>query len=329
MLAAAGDRDAFARATSRYRRELEVHCYRMVGSLEDAEDLVQETLLRAWRRRETFQGRSTLRAWLYGIATNACLDLLERRRRRVLPYAAGPPADPYAVPPPASEFGWLEPYPDHRLDELVDAEPELADTVAARETIELAFLVAIQQLPPRQRAVLILRDVIGWTTLETADLLATSTVATKSALQRARETVKRHLPAERLDWSRARPTDPAERALLARYVDAWHRADLDALVALLAADARLAMPPTPAWYLGRDAIRTFLSRNPLAPGAPLHLHVPTAANRQPAFAVFVPSQTGPRPLALEVVRIDNGRVATIDVFRQPSLLETFAVLAPA
>ena len=326
--AAAGDRDAFADATMRYRRELEVHCYRMLGSLDEAEDLVQETLLRAWRRRETYAGRSTLRAWLYGIATNACLDALERRSQRLLPYAAGPPADPFATPPPASDTPWLEPYPDRLLDELIDEQPELADTVAANETIELAFLVAIQQLPPRQRAVLILRDVVGWSARDTAELLGGTVIATKSALQRARETVKEHLPKQRLDWTRGE-ANVAQQELLARYMDAWHRADVDGLVELLAEDARLAMPPTPAWYDGREAIRAFLATTPMAPSAARHLHVLTAANRQPAFAVFASSDTGVHPIALEVLRIENGLVATIDVFREARLLERFAVAAPA
>jgi RNA polymerase sigma-70 factor (ECF subfamily) len=326
--AAAGDRDAFAAATMRYRRELEVHSYRMLGSLDEAEDLVQETLLRAWRRRETYAGRSTLRAWLYGIATNACLDALERRSQRLLPYAAGPPSDPFATPPPASDTPWLEPYPDRLLDELVDEQPELADTVAANETIELAFLVAIQQLPPRQRAVLILRDVVGWSARETAELLGGTVISTKSALQRARETLKEHLSKQPDDWTRSE-SDAAQQQLLARYMDAWHRADVDGLAALLAQDARFAMPPTPAWYDGREAIRAFLATTPMAPSAPRHLHVPTAANRQPAFAVYTSGETGIHPIALEVLRIENGLIATIDVFREPRHLERFAVAAPA
>lgn len=326
--AAAGDRDAFAETTKRYRRELEVHCYRMLGSLDEAEDLVQETLLRAWRHRDTYAGRSTLRAWLYGIATNACLDALERRSRRVLPYAAGPPADPLATPAPASDTPWLEPYPDSLLDELIDKQPELAETVAANETIELAFLVAIQQLPPRQRAVLILRDVVGWSARDTAELLGGTVIATKSALQRARETLKEHLPKQRLDWTRSE-ADVAQRELLARYMDAWHRADVDGLAALLAEDARFAMPPTPAWYDGRESIRAFLATTPMAPSAPRHLHVATAANRQPAFAVFSASESGVRPIALEVLRIENGFITAIDVFREARHLERFTVAPPA
>jgi RNA polymerase sigma-70 factor (ECF subfamily) len=327
--AVAGDRDAFAVVTGRYRRELQVHCYRMLGSLDDAEDLVQETLLRAWRRRDTFRGRSTLRAWLYGIATNACLDALERRGRRLLPPAVTSAADPLAPPPPASEAGWLEPYPDQLLDEIVDDEAGPDETIVARETIELAFLVAIQRLPPRQRAVLILRDVLGWSAREAADAIGTSVIATNSALQRARSTLKDNLPPRRLEWTRPETHDAEERSLLARYMDAWNRTDVDGLVALLTEDARLAMPPTPAWYEGREAIGAFLANYPLAPTAPRHIHVPTRANRQPAFAVFLADDRGgpPRPLGLSVLRIEHGLIAEIDVFLQPELLERFAVTA--
>jgi RNA polymerase sigma-70 factor (ECF subfamily) len=328
--ARAGDRDAFAVATERHRRELHVHCYRMLGSLDEAEDLVQETFLRAWRRRDSYQSRSTLRAWLYGIATNACLDALDKRavRNRLLPELVEPPWDPHAAPPPASDLAWLDPYPDPLLDEVVDLGPALDETVVDRETIELAFLVAIQRLPPRQRAVLILRDLVGWSARETAKTLGLTVVGANSALQRARETLKQHLPERRLDWERRLPA-AAERELLDRYVDAWHRADVDALVALLREDARLGMPPTVAWYDGREAIRTFLAGYPLSPSAPLHLHVLTAANRQPAFAVFTVDERGTRPLGVEVIRIEDGLIAEIEIFREPRLVERFAVATPA
>ena len=329
--ALAGDRDAFAAVVGRYRRELEVHCYRMLGSLEDAEDVVQETLLRAWRRRETFRGRSTVRAWLYGIATNACLDVLESRSRRLLPPSVTTAADPLAAPALASEVGWLEPYPDQLLDEIVDVEAGPEEKIVARETIELAFLVAIQHLPPRQRAVLILRDILGWSARETAATINMTVIAGNSALQRARETLRQHLPERRLEWGRPAAPDTVERSLLERYMQAWDRADVDGLVALLAEDARLAMPPTPAWYAGRDAIGAFLRSFPLAPTASPHIHVPTRANRQPAFAVFLAGEAGapPRPLGLEVLRISDGLIAEIDIFLQPRLIERFAVTPPA
>jgi RNA polymerase sigma-70 factor, ECF subfamily len=323
-------REAFAVAIERHRQELQVHCYRMLGSLEDAEDVVQETLLRAWRRRETFQGRSTLRAWLYGIATNACLDALERRSRRLLPPSLTPPADPLAPPLPPSEVGWLEPYPDRLLDEVADNDDGPHETIVARETIELAFLVAIQHLPPRQRAVLILRDVLGWNARETASIVDTTLIASNSALQRARETLRQYLPEERLRWGSSTTPDALESSLLARYMEAWDRSDVDGLVALLKEDARLAMPPTPAWYDGRASIGAFLAAHPLGPNGPHHVHVPTRANRQPALAAFIRPKPGAalRPLGVQVLRISDGLIAEIDIFLQPQLVERFAA-APA
>src|SRR5262249_21678409 len=326
-----GDREAFAGATGRFRRELEVHCYRMLGSLEDAEDVVQETFLRAWRRRETFRARSTLRAWLYGIATNGALDLLEHRSRRLLPQFVGaPPTDPSAPPVWTDEVTWLEPYPDRLLDEVVDGEdgPEVA-TVAA-ETIELAFLVAIQRLPSRQRAVLILRDVVGWSARETAAMLEMSVIAANSPVQRARETLREHLPEGREDWRRSGLADPREREVLARYLDAWERTDAHALAALLKEDVRLSMPPSPAWCFGRDAVARFFAAYPWRPGVRRHLHVPTRANRQPAFAVFLEGASGgaPEPFAVEVLSIEDGLIADIDYFLQPELLERFAIAPP-
>ncbi|MGI8869859.1 MAG: sigma-70 family RNA polymerase sigma factor [Mycobacteriales bacterium] len=329
--AVAGDRDAFAVVTGRHRHELGVHCYRMLGSFEDAEDVLQETLLRAWRRRETFQGRSTVRAWLYGIATNACLDVLDGRSRRLLPHSLTPAGDPLTTPPPASEVGWLEPYPDVLLDKAEDPGAGPDEVAVARETIELAFLVAIQHLPPRQRAVLILRDVLGWRAREAAEVVGTSVVAANSALQRARSTLKQHLPDRRLDWARSRTPDAIERQLLDRYMDAWQRSDVAALVALLARDARLSMPPMPAWYEGPAAIGAFLANYPMAPAAARHIHVPTRANRQPAFAIFLEGERDvpARPLGVSVLRIVNGLIAEIDVFLEPALVQRFAVTAPA
>jgi RNA polymerase sigma-70 factor (ECF subfamily) len=326
-----GDQDAFAALTGRYRREIQVHCYRMLGSIDDAEDAVQETLLRAWRKRETFGARSTFRAWLYGIATNTCLDALERRSRRFMPTDVALAADPLAKPAPASEILWLEPYPDRLLEQVADDALGPDETYVARETIELAFLAAIQHLPPRQRAVLILRDVLGWSARETAEIVGTSVIAGNSALQRGRETLKQHLPERRVEWAETRTPDADEQLLLERYMDAWSRMDVDGLVALLAEDARLAMPPTRAWYSGREAIAAFLANLPLRPSARRHIHVPTRANRQPAFAVFLAGDPGmaPRPFALEVLRLEDGLIAEIDIFLQPELLKHFAVTAPA
>jgi RNA polymerase sigma-70 factor (ECF subfamily) len=216
--ARAGDEVAFAELVHRHERELRVHCYRMLGSFHESEDLVQETFLRAWRRRETFEGRSTFRAWLYRIATNACLDHLDRNPRRPRPYDPSPSAGSGpAEPPPA--VPWLEPFPDRLLVPAPD-ETEPDAVVVAQETIELAFLVAIQHLPPRQRAVLILRDVLGWPAAEAAMLLDGSVASVKSALARARSTVREHLPERRDDWAPSTDPTPDERALLQRYIDA-------------------------------------------------------------------------------------------------------------
>jgi RNA polymerase sigma-70 factor, ECF subfamily len=329
-----GDGDAFAAATGRYRRELEVHAYRMLGSTEDAEDVVQETFLRAWRRRETFRGQASLRAWMYGIATNASLDLLDRRSRRLLPQLVSEPIDPEALPEANRDISWLkgeltclEPYPDRLLDEVVSGEDPPDEAIVARETVELAFLVAIQQLPPRQRAVLILREVLGWSARETATMLEMSVVASNSALQRARETLRDHLPERRDDWRGSHPPDPREEEVLARYMDAWKRTDVHALAALLKEDAQLTMPPSPAWVFGRDAIARFYARYPFRPTASKHLHVPTRANRQPAYAVWRQVEPGapPEPFAIEVLRIENGLIAEIHYFLLPELFERFAV----
>jgi RNA polymerase sigma-70 factor (ECF subfamily) len=302
----------------------------MLGSAEDAEDVVQETYLRAWRRRETFRGKATLRAWLYGIATNASLDVLERRSRRLLPQLVSEPTDPDVIPEPTGEMTWLEPYPDRLLDEVVSGEDPPEEAIVARETVELAFLVAIQQLPPRQRAVLILRDVIGWSARETAAMLEMSVVASNSALQRARERLREHLPERRDKWRRSASGDSREREVLARYMDAWNRTDVHALAALLKEDAHLTMPPSPAWVFGRGAIARFFANYPFRATARRHLHVPTRANRQPAYAVFLQGAPGalPDPFALEVLRIEDGLIAEIHYFLQPELLGRFAISPP-
>src|SRR4051812_14682214 len=231
--------EAFSGLAQRHRRELHVHCYRMLGSFEDAEDTVQETFLRAWRRRETFEGRSTFRAWLYRIATNACLDLLAKRR-----------------PEPAigGEVPWLQPYPDRLLDELPAGGADEPETVAvARETIELAYLVAVQHLAPRPRAALILRDVVGWPAKDVAELLGDSVNSVNSALQRARAGMREHLPAERQDWSGA-DGDAGTRELVRRFTDASVATDVDTIATMLRDDVRCSMPPTPGLYVGRDAV---------------------------------------------------------------------------
>jgi RNA polymerase sigma-70 factor (ECF subfamily) len=321
--ATAGDEAAFAQLVERYRGELQVHAYRMLGSLEDAQDALQEAFIRAWTGRATYRGQSTFRAWLYRITTNACLRLLERRPRRVVPFEAGPAAALGARPQPPADLPWLQPYPDLLLDEG----PEPGDAVVARETIELAFLAAIQHLPPRQRAVLILRDALDWPADDTAAVLEMSLSAVNSALQRARATMKEQLPAARLEWKRAADTEDVERTLLQRYVEAFERHDDRQLVALLRKDVRLAMPPHPTWYEGRQAVAAFLAGVAFAPGSEAHRFVPTGANRQPAFGVYRGEGADARPFAINVVAIESGRVAELHFFKYPELFPAFGLPA--
>ena len=244
--ATAGDRDAFTALVRRHERELHVHCYRMLGSFADAEDLVQETFLRAWRRRDTFEGNG-FRAWLYRIATNACLDELRRCSRVVSS------ADSYA------EIPWLQPYPDRLLNEIAPPDDEPDAVVVAKETIELAFLAAIQLLPARQRAVLVLRDVLGWTAQETADALEMSLASANSALQRARATMRDQLPQRRLDWTASEPSAD-ERELLVRFIDTHERGDVDAAVTMLRDDIRITMPPHPMLYQGIEQVSRLMAK---------------------------------------------------------------------
>jgi RNA polymerase sigma-70 factor, ECF subfamily len=311
--ARAGDRDAFASLVVPYRRGIHVHCYRMLGSLQDAEDILQEVLLRAWRRLGTFEGRSSVHGWLYRIATNACLDALKHRRRRLLPDSYAAADDPSAPPAPALDLPWLEPYPDRLLDGDA-ADP--ARRYEAREAIGLAFVATIQYLSPRQRAVLILRDVLGFSADETAATLETTIDSVNSLLKRAR------LALEGRFERRASLTED-EQALTARYVDAWEAADVDGLVALLSEEARMTMPPTPSWYEGRAAVGAFLVRFFAGPGRGSRLLV-TSANRQPAVAVYT-AHGG--LLAVQVLTIDRGRIEAITGFTDPALFLFFALPA--
>jgi RNA polymerase sigma-70 factor, ECF subfamily len=318
---------AFAALLQRHRGELQVHCYRMLGSFEESEDLVQETFLRAWRKRATFgsDGRSSFRAWLYRIATNACLDVLRSRPRRVLApqVAAG---DPAAPPSPPADLPWLQPYPDRLLEPIAPAEDEPGAVVVARETIELAFLAAIQHLPPRQRAVLILRDVLGWSAKDAASLLEASVASVNSMLQRARATLRDQLPERRTEWTRSSGPSEEERELLRRYVDAHERADVDGLAELLRADARLTMPPHPTWYAGREAI-LIAARQGFDPEFGRLRSVVAGANLQPAAAHYLrrPGESEYRPLALDVLRLEAGSVAEITSFVFPGLFPAFGL----
>jgi RNA polymerase sigma-70 factor (ECF subfamily) len=293
------DQTTFEALAVRHRRELQLHCYRMVGSLEESEDLVQETFLRAWRRRETFAGRSTARAWLYRIATNACLDAIAKRKRK----------------PQGGEILWLQPYPDELLEGIEEpgADPDAA--VVERETIELAFMVAIQHLAPRPRAALILRDVLGWSAAETAELLETSVAAVNSALQRGRAGLKEHLPARRLEWSA--DATVAERALVERYMDANDRQDISALADLMREDATFSMPPVPGVWTGRDDIVAMWREGGVGTPAFGDMRsLATQVNRQPAVACYVRAAGADhyRALAIDVLRIEDGVITEIVVF---------------
>jgi RNA polymerase sigma-70 factor (ECF subfamily) len=313
-----GDEVAFAALSDRYRRQLHVHCYRLLGSFHDAEDVVQETFLRAWRARSTFEGRSLVRTWLYRIATNACLNALDRRPRAIMPPDAVAATDPErdtARPPEwRPDLPWLEPYPDDRFEPASpqDAEPE--SLAVSRETIELAYLVALQHLPGRQRAVLILRDALGWSEKETAVLLETSVAAVKAADQRARATMREQLPSHRPDWAVSRP-DTDERAVLDRFMTAYDRADAAALTELLCEDARQTMPPALLWFDGRAAIAAHFRRLMDGTVGEFRL-VPTGANRQPAAAAYlrVPGDTVFRLSGINVLRVEEGRIAEITSF---------------
>ncbi|GGZ41954.1 RNA polymerase sigma factor [Streptomyces inusitatus] len=319
-----GDENAFAELAERYRHELRVHLYRMLGSFTEAEDLVQETLLRAWRKRADFAGRSTFRAWLYGIATHAALDTLASpaRRREVtsaLDASGGPARSAVA------EVTWLEPYPDELLDLAAPADGEPEAAAIARETIELAFLAAIQHLPPRQRAVLILRDVVGTPAPETAETLRMSVASVKSALQRARATLREQLPPRRAEWGAATTPSDSERALLRRYVDASRRADLSALSELLREDARQTMPPAHLVFEGRAAILDLW--RPVLTGESAWgdwRPVPLTLNRMPAVANHVrrPGEHSFSPVNIDVLRIEDGLIAEITTFG-PELLPRF------
>jgi len=295
-----------------HRRELHIHCYRMLASFEDAEDAVQETLLRAWRSRDTFDGGSMFRAWLYRIATNVCLDMLRRSSRRLTTLQN------------FSDVPWLQPYPDALLNAAAPSVDQPDALIVERETIELAFLAALQVLPPRQRATLIARDVLGWPASETASLLGTSVAASNSALQRARATMQEHLPKRRSEWSAGEPSDE-ERALLERFIDAHERYDAAGAIAIAAQDLRITMPPFPYLFEGIEVIGPLLDRA-LREGE--WRLVPTWANRMPTAASYLrkPGDTAFRAFKFDVLRIEGGLVAEITTFG-PELFPAFG-LAP-
>jgi RNA polymerase sigma-70 factor, ECF subfamily len=327
--AQAGDREAFAALFDRYRWELQVYCYRMLGSFHEAEDLLQETFERAWRGIGRVEASASLRAWLYRIATNACLDALrQRRRRRVLPFEVMDPVRPGGPLPAAADELWLEPFPDRLLGDLGgDAGADPGEMVVQRETIELVFLAAIQHLPPRQRAVFIARDVMGWSAKATAALLGSSEVSVKSALQRARAIMKEYLPQRRDDWGAAIEVGEREREMLRRYIDAHQQEGIEALAAVLSEDVRVAYPQIPLWSDTREAFIQ-ATREFAPPGE--YLFVATSANLQPAVAIYhrAPGEPVFRLVGLEVLRIEGGQITEIVDFDLPPDLYPVFGLAP-
>jgi RNA polymerase sigma-70 factor, ECF subfamily len=321
------DQGAFERLIEPHRAELQAHAYRMLGSAADAEDALQETLLRAWRGLPRFEGRSSLRSWLYRIATNVSLRMLERRPKRVVPIDYGPANDPHERPEPALlEPVWLDPYPDEALG--IEGGPTSPEArYEERETVELAFVAALQHLPGRQRAVLLLRDVLGFAPGEIAEALDATPASVYSALQRARRAVEERLP-ERSQQATLRSIgDERLRKAVERYVDAWERNDVAAIAAMLTDDATFAMPPDPGWYAGRSAVAAFLAARPLSGGVEWH-HVRVRANGQPAFALYAGPEGGGRyeADAIMVLGFDSSaRIHSITAFREPATFARFGL----
>ena len=327
--AKAGDETAFGQLTKPLERELHVHCYRMLGSLDDADDALQETLLRAWRQLDHFEPRAPFRAWIYRIATNVCLTLLGQRARRGEMSFADHTRVGIDAERQDGQPMHLDPYPDRLLEDLgpVIAGPEA--TVEHRESVEIAFVAAVQLLPPRQRATLLLRDVIGYSAAEAAAMLATSVAGINSALQRARATLERERAAGLVSRVHAQSAASVEHALVRRLVDAWHAADIAAIVSVLTEDALLTMPPLPDRYVGRESIRTFLATVPAGGRLDRFRLVPTRANRQPAVATyFRAGDAGPfHAHAVLVLAIEGDAIASLVRFEVPDLFERFGLPA--
>jgi RNA polymerase sigma-70 factor (ECF subfamily) len=312
-----GDEAAFAELTEPYRRELQLHCYRILGSLHDAEDLLQETMLAAWRGLERFEGRSSLRAWLYTIATNRCLNALRDESRR--PQAAGVPARASET---FAEISWLEPYPDLLLEGVADSAPGPEARYEAKESVALAFVSGLQHLAPRQRAVLVLRDVLGFHADEVADMLGSTPASVNSALQRARATLQTRVPTgrERL----AMPLTGAERTLVTRFAEAFERDDIEALVDLLTDDVTVSMPPEPEWHAGRAEVMRFLIERHRGRGGPWRF-LPAPANGQPAYAYYLLEGERFVRAGLFVIGVRSDGIASVTRFGDDGLLSRFGV----
>jgi RNA polymerase sigma-70 factor (ECF subfamily) len=313
--ARSGDQAAFQPLVEPYQPELHAHCYRMLGSVHDAEDALQEALLRSWRGLKRFEGRSSLRSWLYTIATNTCLNQIAKRPKRVLPIDYGPSWDPHdGVGEPVVESVWIEPYPDERIG-LEDGFAAPEARYEQRESIELAFVAALQHLPANQRAVLILREVLGFSAKEVADTLDTTTAAVNSALQRARKTVDEKRPAQSQQATLRALGDERLREIVERYMDALGRGDVEAVVGMLAEDAAWSMPPLASWFRGLDEVSAWLARGPLS-GAFRWRHLPTTASGQPAVGVYNwdEEQQVYLPFALDVITLEGDRIKEVTAF---------------
>ena len=323
MSPSVSSQEDFTATAERHRHELQVHCYRMMGSLEDAEDLVQETFLRAWRKRESCEERASFRAWLYRIATNACLDALKRRPRKLSQtppnVAAGaPPVRPFEVP-------WLQPFPDELLDRVPSSDAGPDAELVDKETIELAYMVAIQHLPPQTRAVLILRDVLTWPAKDVAELLEITPAAVNSALQRAHATMKEHLPERRVDWPAGTDAEAAERELLDAYVAATETQDVAAIKALIRDEVRFSMPPEKGSWVGRDTVVDSWVEGGFGDATGTRFGelrcTLTRTNRQPAVVNYVrkPDDDTFRLFAIDVLRVEDGAIAEITMFHGKAL----------
>jgi RNA polymerase sigma-70 factor (ECF subfamily) len=319
--ARAGDQQAFRELTDPYRRELLLHSYQILGSVQDAEDMLQETLLAAWRGLASFEGRASLRSWLHKIAANGCLNTLRDRGRRPreVPLMAEPPE-----PTRHADAIWVEPYPDVLLDGPPDLAPGPEARYEMKESVELAFVAGLQHLPPRQRSVIVLRDVLGFRAAEVADMLGSSEASVKGALQRARATLEARLPAGR--EHAPPPGSPRERQLAGRFAAAVETSDIDAVLDLLTSDAWLTMPPEPYEYQGRAAIARFLHHRASLRGAPLRL-APTRANPQPAFGCYRPCPQAPiaRPYGMIVLTLEDDRICAITWFSDSSVFPHFGL----
>jgi RNA polymerase sigma-70 factor (TIGR02960 family) len=324
--ARAGDELAFRELTEPYRRELQVHCYRILGSLQDAEDIVQEALLAAWRALERYEGRSSIRTWLYRIATNRSLNALRDSRRRPDGFSLAENPDAPPEPSRTDEPVWLQPYPDVLLEGLADGAPGPGARYETRESLGLAFVTGLQRLPPRQRAVLVLRDVLGFGAAEVAEILETSEASVTSALARARSSLRDRLGAD--DRERAPlPGSAAEREVVGRFADAFEGGDIEALVALLTEDASLTMPPDPGVYLGPAKIGRFLSTVPAGGDLERFRLVATRANGQPAFGFYITDEHGAiaRGTGVMVLTLEGERLSALTVFHDTCVFPHFGL----